>query len=289
MENDSFSSKWNAVEDSIGYDTYDFAARIASPQHEVLYQNEDKTVVYQVEYHADTTAEKAVAEFEKGKENISKEKSTWEDKMQEYNDIFVEKHNGKHAMLFTSRRDWDIDLWEYVENNEKNKTVTETLFFERADGCYSIEMTYPTNDTIARNTLYSLFFYQRFRIDDERWTKINNSIEWNYEVKDDGGLVITVTNNNDETVDTISCIIDAKVPDEKQLDEEMMDFDYSDSKSDVKPKETFTFELTAEEIKDLGHLTAEQEKRIKDYVFNVYVGYLERTRKREENGEIWEY
>ena len=45
---------------------YDYEKTLASPQHEVLFQNADKTTIYHVTYHPDTTAKEAAEAFEAG-------------------------------------------------------------------------------------------------------------------------------------------------------------------------------------------------------------------------------
>lgn len=291
MNDDSINSEklWeaeSAVMDSIGYEFLDSDAHTASPQRDLLYQNEDKTVVYRVEYHADITAEKAAAEFENGKENITKEKSTWEDTIWKYNIICRKYQNSDYTDLYVSRRNWDIELWKYVKIDEQQKTVAETLFFDKADGCYSVEMVYPENDIVARNTLYDILVDQKFQVDIDRIEKISDSIEWDYEVNDDSGLVITVTNNSDETLDVISCMINAHLPDEKRLSGEIMDFGYSLDKKDVKPDETFTFNLSVAELKLSANIADGQEEIIKDFDYSIDINFFDKSRKIDENGEV---
>ncbi|MBR4101866.1 MAG: hypothetical protein IKK51_08340 [Oscillospiraceae bacterium] len=230
---------------AIGY-AYDQS--IASPQQQVLFQNDDKTVTYQVTYLPDTTAEDAAAKF-----GANAEKTTWEQAMWEYNRFCDERkyESAKPPAIFDSP-DWDLTLWKFVADNSGNASTTETLFCDRADGCYSIAMTYPTKDTAAKIALYRMAESQSFQTDIDRLEKIRNGIDWDWEVNEKGELVITATNNGEEPAESVDCMINITTSSKPQEDGTVeQSGGYTLGGEELLPGETATFMLSAENMKDV--------------------------------------
>ena len=255
---------------------YDYEKTIASPQHEVLFQNADKTTIYHVTYHPDTTAKEAAEAFEAGESALTKEKTTWEKNMWEYSCFGYENHySGFDAEVFFSSVDWDLELWKYVIEDAQKKSVTETLFFDRADGCYSIEMTYPAEDIATKATMYWLAVEQDFKVDRDRIKTMEEGLEWKDEINEKGELVITVTNHGEETVQRVSYIINADIEPVTMEDGTVMSGKgFSQNKDDLQPGETHTFIESAEDMKD-----------VIDYRLDTYLHYASRI--WDENGKVW--
>ena len=255
---------------------YDYEKTLASPQHEVLFQNADKTTMYHVTYHPDTTAKEAAEAFESGAGALTKEETTWEKNMWEYSRFGYENHySGLDAEVFFGSVDWDLELWKYVIEDAQKKSVTETLFFDRADGCYSIEMTYPAEDIAVKATMYWLAVEQEFKVDRDRIERIEEGLEWKDEINEKGELVITVTNTGDETAQRVSYLINADIEPVTMEDGTVMSGKgFSRSKDDLQPGETHTFIESAEDMKD-----------VIEYRLDTYLHYA--SHRWDENGEVW--
>lgn len=255
---------------------YDYEKTIASPQHEVLFQNADKTTMYHVNYHPDTTAKEAAEAYEAGAKALTKEETTWEKNMWEYSRFGYENHYSRlDKEAYFGSVDWDLELWKYVVEDEPQKSVTETLFFDRADGCYSIEMAYPAEDIAAKATMYCLAVEQEFKVDHDRIEKIREGLEWKEEMNENGELVITVANHGDETAQRVSYIINADIEPVTMEDGTVMSGkSFSQNKDDLQPGETHTFIQSAEDMKD-----------VIDYRLDTYLNYA--SRLWDENGEVW--
>lgn len=255
---------------------YDYEKTLASPQYEVLFQNADKTTIYHVTYHPDTTAKEAAEAFEAGAGALTKEETTWEKNMWEYSRFGYENHYSRllENETYFGSVDWDLELWKYVIEDAQKKSVTETLFFDRADGCYSIEMTYPAEDIAAKATVYCLAVEQEFKVDRDRIKTMEEGLEWKDEMNENGELVITVTNHGEETAQRVSYIINADIEPVTMEDGTVMSGkSFSQNKDDLQPGETHTFIQSAEDMKD-----------VIDYKLDTYLYYASRI--WDENGKV---
>ncbi len=236
--------------DSVGYFDTD---TIASPEHEMLLQNKEKTIVYRVTYQPDITAKEAAEKFENDTEAERTQQTTWEQAMWEYNRFCYEnEYAWRDENVYFHSVDRDIELWQYVMDDQKSKSMTETLFFDRADGAYLIEMIYPRKDVDAKMMLYYFAIHQQFQVDVDRLAKIREGLEWKDEVNEMGELVVTVTNNGDETVENLSCLINTDTPPKKMEDgTTQQGAGYDFTKMNVASGQTVTFSLTAEQMAEV--------------------------------------
>ncbi len=236
---------------AIGY-TYDQS--IASPQKQLLFQNDDKSVIYQVTHLPDTTAEDAAAKF-----GANAEKTTWEQAIWEYHRFCYE--NSSESItgdVFFHSPDYDLTLWKFVADNSENASTTETLFCDRADGCYSIAMTYPTKDTSAKIALYTIVEDQSFQVDIDRINKIENEIDWDWGINENGELVITATNNGNEPAESVGCLVKkTTLPKPKEDGTVEQGGGYSLGDEELLPGETTTFTVSAEYMKDATDYSVE--------------------------------
>lgn len=232
---------------------YDYEKEVASPEHEVLFQNEEKTIVYKVKYQQDVTAKEATKKFESVTDGEIKTQTTWEDAMWEYNRFCYENEYAyKDDEVYFHSVDCDIELSQYVVDDKEKKSVTETLFFDRADGTYMIEMIYPTKDVNAKMMLYYFAVHQSFQVDIDHIKKVQEGLEWKDEVNENGELVVTVINNGDETVEHLSCLINTDIPPKKMEDgTTQQGAGYSFVEADVAPGQMVTFSLTSEQMKEV--------------------------------------
>ncbi len=219
---------------------YEYDKCTAAPSQNVLMENENKTVVYQVTYHPDTTAKEVAKRFE-SEENITQQnQTTWQKLMWDYNRFCYEnQHPWSQDCVYFSSVDWGVEVWKYVEEDAQEKSTTETLFFDRADGCYSIVMTYPTKDLTSQTGLYILAIEQKFQVDLDHIAKVQDGLETKEEVNEKGELIVTVTNNGEETAERVSCMMHIEGPNACTYDRR---------EENVEPGQSVTFLLTAEEM-----------------------------------------
>ena len=246
---------------------YDYEKTLASPQYEVLFQNADKTTIYHVTYHPDTTAKEAAEAFEAGAGALTKEETTWEKNMWEYSRFGYENHYSRllENETYFGSVDWDLELWKYVVEEESKKSVTETLFFDRADGCYSLTMTYSAEDVIAKMVVYHLASEQDFQVDIDRSDKMQEGLSFVDEINENGELVITVTNNGEETVETVSCMVNISGTTDRGV---------SRQEENVAPGQTETFVIEQEHMEGA-----------EDYEVDIYAFFA--LRAIDSEGEVW--
>ena len=258
---------------------YDYEKVVASPEQEVLFQNEDKTIVYKVAYQPDMTAKEAAQKYENDTKGASKERTVWEQAMWEYNLFCYEnKYAWRQDDTYFHSVDYGIEVWKYVVEDKAEKLVTEVLFFDRADGAYSIEMTYPTKDVNAKMMVYYFITQQDFQVDIDRLAKIQEGIEWKNEVNEKGELVVTVTNHGDETVEYLSCFIQTDLPPKQMEDGTTQEgAAYSYMKENVSSGQTVTFSLAAEQMEDVIDYRVDVSCNYKGYMMDLekHIWYLQ--------------
>ncbi len=263
----------HALRETIGYS---YLVDEASPQNELLFQNEEKSIIYRVSYYPDSTAQEESAGFEDRVQYTEKEKTTWEEAMWKYNAFCYEnEYPLSYDWIIFHSVDWDVELWKYVTEDAQKKSVTEMLFFDRADGCYSIEMTYPVKNMDAKMMLYDIASQQAFQVDTDHIKKINKGIAWEEEINEEGDLVVTVTNNGDETAERVSCNISLEtIPKTLEDGTVQSGAGFEMNKDDLLPGESTTFTLEAENMEDMT-----------DYSVSVCVFYA--SCEWELDGKVW--
>jgi len=224
---------------------YDYKKSIASSKQDVLWKNQEETAMYQVLFHADSNAKEMAEQFETESAFLSKEESTWELIMWEYNRICYENQYPMASdHYYCSSLNWNIPVWKYVTEDSNKKTTTETLFFDRNDGSYSIIMTYPSKEIVDKVGLYYLASQQKFQADIERIEKIEEGITYKSEINKNGELMITVTNNADEAAEIVGCTINTTA--KTDTAENAASISYREN--DVEPGKTAIFTVESEKM-----------------------------------------
>lgn len=263
FKKESVEQKVSVLLDEIGYD---YQTDVASPSREVLWENAEKTVTYRVTHHPDGTAEEMAKQFEEGADVWSEEETTWEQNMWKYHCFCYENEYPLLTDEYTySSPNWDMPLWKFVKEDAEKKETTETLFFDRADGCYSLTMTYSAEDVIAKMVVYHLASEQDFQVDIDRGDKMQEGLSFVDEINENGELVITVTNNGEETVETVSCMVNISGTTDRGV---------SRQEENVAPGQTATFVIEQEHMEGA-----------EDYSVDIYAFFA--LRAIDSEGEVW--
>ena len=263
FKKESVEQKVSTLLDEIGYD---YQTDAASPSREILWENAEKTVTYRVTHHPDATAEEMAKQFEAETEALSKEETTWEQNMWKYHCFCYENEYPLLSDNYTySSPNWDMPLWKFVKEDTEEKEATETLFFDRADGCYSLTMTYPKENVTAKMVVYHLASEQDFQVDIDRGDKMQEGLSFVDEINENGELVITVTNNGEETVETVSCMVNITGTTDRGT---------SRQEENVAPGQTATFVIESEHMEGA-----------EDYSVDIYAFFA--LRAIDSEGEVW--
>ncbi len=172
---------------------------------------------------------------------ISEEKTTWEDVGRYYY-----LHNDDHYADPFPSYEWDLAVWKYEYIDKSTNQKCETLFFERADGFYTIDMKYPRWGKDVKEEMYTLFEVINFQIDFEIDQQMEDALSYTTEKTDDGELIVIVDYDGEVTIDMLYCELES-------FSSEGSDFSASfatTTEHDVKPGETVVFTFDARTVSD---------------------------------------
>ena len=172
---------------------------------------------------------------------IEKEETTWEDAGRYYY-----LHNDDHYADPFPSYEWDIEVWKYEFIDKSTNQKCETLFFERADGFYTIDMKYPRFGKAVKEEMYLLFENITFQIDLEIDRQMDEALSCTTEKTDDGELIVAVTYDGDVTIDMLYCQLESFVSEDGDASVSLA----MTTKSDVKPGETVIFTFDARTVSD---------------------------------------
>ncbi len=196
------------VYDEEPYNKDDYFAMYGAPETLNLSEEDMYLTITYLEDQTTALEEQATAFYNDKKEEdgctfTKTDKTTWED----VRVFFYLNADKDHyaSSLWSYSPDWYIDVWHYVLENENNDTVTEVLFFERADGFYRMDMCYPEHDKDAKEYIYREFEFIDFKIDEEILDIVQENIVVTETIQADGSLLVTVVNEGDYAVDSLHC------------------------------------------------------------------------------------
>lgn len=170
---------------------------------------------------------------------LSEEETTWED-VGRYYYLNKDEKDDSYARCFPSFV-WDIAVWKYEYIDKSTNQKCETLFFERADGFYTINMKYSRFGNDKKEEVYTLFERINFQIDLEIDEQIEDAISYTQELQENGDLVVTITYNGDIVIDQLNCRLDTLSPEGAGSVTTYME-------SYVEPGETIVYTIDAETL-----------------------------------------
>ncbi len=176
---------------------------------------------------------------------ISEEETTWEDVGRYYY-----LHNDDHYADPFPSYEWDIVVWKYEYIDKSTNQKCETLFFERADGFYTIDMKYPRWGKDVKEEMYTLFEVINFQIDLEIDQQMENALSCTTEKTDGGKLIVTVTYDGEVTIDSLYCQLESFSPEGSNLSASFA----TTIEHDVKPGETVVFTFDARTVSDFENI-----------------------------------
>ena len=172
---------------------------------------------------------------------IGEEATTWEDVGRYYY-----LHNDDHYADPFPSYEWDIVVWKYEYIDKSTNQKCETLFFERADGLYSIDMKYPRWGKDIKEGMYALFENIDFQIDLEIDQQMEDALSCTTEKTDDGELIVVVTYDGEVTIDKLYCELESFSSEGSELSVSLA----TTMEYDVKPGETVVFTFDARTVSD---------------------------------------
>lgn len=176
---------------------------------------------------------------------ISAQEASWEDVGRFYH-LNKDKNDDYFAYDFPSYV-WDIMVWKYEYIDKSTNQKCETLFFERADGFYSVDMKYPKFGKEKKEKVYALFEKMTFQVDLEIDEQIDDALSCTQELMDNGDLIVTVTYDGDIRIDQLNCQLSNCTP-EGSVSLTMAIEPY------VEPGETIVFTFDAETISNYDNI-----------------------------------
>lgn len=174
---------------------------------------------------------------------INGEEASWEDVGRFYY-LNKDKDDSNFASDFPSYV-WDIVVWKYEYIDKSTNQKCETLFFERADGFYTIDMKYPKFGKEKKEEVYTLFEKMSFLVDLEIDKQMDEALSCTQERMDNGDLIVTVTYEGDVRIDQLNCQLSSCTP-EGSVSLTMAMEPY------VEPGETVVFTFDAETLSNYG-------------------------------------
>ncbi len=172
---------------------------------------------------------------------ISEEETTWEDVGRYYY-----LHNNDHYADPFPSYEWDLAVWKYEYIDKSTSQKCETLFFERADGFYTIDMKYPRWSKDIKEEMYTLFEVINFQIDLEIDQQMEDALSCTTEKTDDGELIVTVTYDGEVTIDRLYCELESFSSEGSELSVSIA----TTMEHDVKPGKTVVFTFDARTVSD---------------------------------------
>ncbi len=233
-----------------GKDDFEYGDWLAMYNENATVDGAGELVYFEVEYLPDQSTSLANqaeaycnnAKDTKGYKVTDAEQIKWEDMLEDYNLEYVVKDGGHPVYGYILAYDLGVDVWRYKIKDNSNKKIIETLFFEREDGFYRVEMHYPKKDGEARSAVYSMFDSVEFNVDLQNIQEMGENmtiVEESFDAK--GTLVIEAENTGDKTTELLICYL-VPAGDETRIP--------SKAVFGIQPGETALFGFSADSIPD---------------------------------------